>query len=394
MAASAVAWNACAVDSRGRAFVNGKPFLPVGVYHHNFSTREDLEIIAKSPFNCVMPYNSLFMRFKDSEKRGEDGVREVFDACDAKGLKLIFSIKDVYAGSHYAATKALGVEGEAAVVEKAVGLLKNHPALLAWYINDELPTTMLDRLTARRREVNRLDPFHPTWAVFCDFAEVPAYGPTCDVVGVDPYPVRDLKSRDIRSVRHSMEMCQRAVGAPAGLAVWAVPQIMNWGCYDAKAKKDRDYYNANFRDPSEHEMISMSLLCAIMGAKGFIYYSYSDLSGVISEAAKPDFDRRWPEVCRMAEVMVSLTPFLLSDSDGPEMTVTAEAGEVLAKAFMDNTGRVRVLVAGAGPGESRASINVATRMPLKSRYGKCVAMGDGRYRFQGTDICSDILESE
>ncbi|MCX6992469.1 MAG: carbohydrate binding domain-containing protein [Kiritimatiellaeota bacterium] len=381
--------NACLLDSRGRMIVNGKPFLPVGLYHGTL-TRKDVDIIAKSPFNCVMPYNSLSMGFKDSQKKGTEGIQEIMDFCQTKKLKIIFSIKDVYAETTYAPT-TLGVEGESAIVEKAVTSFKNHPALLAWYVNDELPTSMLDRLTARRREVNRLDPFHPTWAVFCDFNEVPAYGPTCDIVGVDPYPIRDANSHDMELVRLAMEMTKRAVGTTEGMATWAVPQIFNWGCYDKKAKEDRKAYESTCRDPTESEMISMSLLCAIMGAKGFIYYSYFDLKKKVSV---PDYGRRWPEVCRMGELMVSLAPFLLADSDGPAVTVNAESGKIMAKAFKDDKGSVRVLIAGIGPGDSKATLTVSSSVPLKSKFGKCVSLRNGQYRFQGADICSDILEGE
>ncbi len=67
---------------------------------------------------------------------------------------------------------------------------------------------------------------------------------------------------------------------------------------------------------------------------------------------------------------------------------------MLAKAFQDDRGRLRLLVAGVGPGESRATLSVASAVPLRSTYGKCVATGGGQYRFQGTDICADILASE
>ncbi len=386
--------NACVIDARGRAIVNGKPFLPVGLYHHRFSTREDLDRIAAGPFNCIMPYNSLSMCFADTQKPGVDDVREVLDACAAKGLKVIFSLKDVYAGITWPKLNALGVEGEAAVVEKAVTSFRDHPALLAWYINDELPTSMLDRLTARRREVNRLDPYHPTWAVFCDWLEVPVYGPTCDVFGVDPYPIRTGASRDMGVVQLAMEMCQRAVGTPDGMAVWAVPQLHNWGNYDAKAKTDRAYYEASFRDPTESEMTAMSLLFAIMGARGFVYYSYSDLSGHINPTAKPDFARRWADICRTGATIRELEPFLLADADGPAVTVDIETGKVMAKGFTDAQGRVCVLVAGIGPDASGAVLTVSSANPLRSVLGKSSALGESRYRFAGTDICADILLSE
>ena len=195
-------------------------------------------------------------------------------------------------------------------------------------------------------------------------------------------------------VQHAMEMTQRAVGTPEGVAVWAVPQIFNWGCYDKRAKNDRKLYLSTYRDPTEKEMVAMSLLYAIMGAKGFVYYSYSTIEGVSAKAALPDYDRRWPEVCRVGALMVSLAPFLLADSAGPAVTVNVESGKIMAKAFKDDKGNVRVLVAGIGPGASKATLTVSSSVPLKSKFGKCVSLGNSQYRFQGADICSDILEGE
>ncbi|MBT3292243.1 MAG: hypothetical protein HN380_33265 [Victivallales bacterium] len=96
----------------------------------------------------------------------------------------------------------------------------------------------------------------------------------------------------------------------------------------------------------------------------------------------------------MAKTMTDLAPFLLSDKDGPDVTVTAEEGSVLSKAYTDEKGRIRVLVTGIGPGPSQASLTVSTEAPLRSVYGACTRNQDGRYRFRGTDICSDILTSD
>jgi hypothetical protein len=51
-----------------------------------------------------------------------------------------------------------------------------------------------------------------------------------------------------------------------------------------------------------------------------------------------------------------------------------------------------VLVTGTGPGASEAEITVAGSANLKARYGKTESLGNGTYRFKGTDICSDVLE--
>lgn len=48
----------CVIDARGRAIVDGKPYMPLGLYTGEL-TRRDVKRIAESPFNCVMPYGSM-----------------------------------------------------------------------------------------------------------------------------------------------------------------------------------------------------------------------------------------------------------------------------------------------------------------------------------------------
>ncbi|MCX6968662.1 MAG: hypothetical protein NTV93_00720 [Verrucomicrobia bacterium] len=108
-----------------------------------------------------------------------------------------------------------------------------------------------------------------------------------------------------------------------------------------------------------------------------------------------------------------LEPFLLADKPAPELKLEVEKGEVVAREFRDTEGNVRILIAGVGPGESQALITTSAEPPLKSsgtfwsrflsflskpapqplqsRYGKCLPLGDNKYRFTGTGICSDIL---
>lgn len=86
-----------------------------------------------------------------------------------------------------------------------------------------------------------------------------------------------------------------------------------------------------------------------------------------------------------------MEPFLLADKPAPEVKVDTEKGEVVAREFRDAEGNVRIIIAGVGPGESSAVITTTAPVKLKSIYGKCVALGDNKYRFTGTGICSDIL---
>ena len=133
----------------------------------------------------------------------------------------------------------------------------------------------------------------------------------------------------------------------------------------------------------------MSLLMAIQGARGFVFYSYFDL---LKPAVLPDFDRRWKELCNVGTLLRELQPFLYSDETAPAVTVKTIQGTVNAAAYKTADGTVRVLVTGTGPGASEAEITVAGSANLKARYGKTESLGNGTYRFKGTDICSDVLE--
>jgi len=292
--------NACRLDEYGRAMVGGEPFLPVGLYCSGLK-REDIDRLAASPFNCVMPYESMALKFGGSSRIGVAAINEVLDACHAGNLKMIFSIKDVFAPGKDVLprvgnkTTFFGAEGEQAVVEKVVRSFKDHPALLAWYVNDELSVDVLPRLIARRKEVNSLDPEHPTWSVLYQFDELKYHGPTCDILGIDPYPIENDKSKDMRWVLRGLERAEHAVGTKTGMALWVVPQVFNWGAYRTK---DRKQLLKSFRNPTEIEMRAMALLCALKGAKGFIFYSYFDL---FRPHTLPDFEHRWPEICRVGD---------------------------------------------------------------------------------------------
>lgn len=380
--------NACRIDGKGRAWVSGKPFLPVGLYFGSIQ-RKDLANLGGTAFNCVMPYGSLTLKFKDSDKKGIAAAREVMDACHAQDIKVLFSVKDVFRTIKNHPKSWQGETGLDSIVTKAVQAFRDHPALLAWYICDELPAREADTLIARNQLVNRLDPHHPTWAVFYQFRDLPLYRNGFDVLGVDPYPISNEKSTSMEKVRVAMETSERAIGSPQGMPLWVVPQIFNWGVY--KARNDLAKYKADFRYPTELEMRSMALYMALRGAKGFVFYSYFDLS---RPPDKGQFERRWPEVCRMAKAISDLGPFLLADATAPTVTVTVAEGSVEAKAFRDDQGNVRVVIAGVGPGPSKADLFIPGHSGLASQFGNCTSLGEGRYRFEGTDICSDILGND
>jgi len=379
---------ACVIDKHGRALRNGRPYLPLGLYM-GMVERDEIAEIAESPFNCLMPYGSMFLKFQESALEGVAGIREVLDACHARDISIIFSMAGLYGDSQRTPGEFLGeatADGAAAV---AVRAFRDHPAVLAWYVNDEQPVECIPRLVARRQLVRSLDPGHPIYAVMCQAPELPLYTPIVDVYGIDPYPIVHPTCNHIRASRYTHDMAEKAVLTDDGMALWTVVQAHNIGAYDHKAMQDPAFYREEYRDPSFDEILALALLAVLRGAKGLLFYSYPDL-------AHPTFDagsrgRRWDNLRRAGQAVRDIESYLLADAEAPTLALHVIEGEVEARAFRDDQGRDCVVVVGIGPGASKAEITLPAGMGMVSKFARTVALGNGRYRFEGVDVCSDVL---
>ena len=131
------------IDEHHRLIVRGKPFFPIGMYCGRLNEK-DLKIFSDSRFNCMMPYGTP--------------TREEMDLADRHGIKVLYSIKDWYYGHHGCPKSIKSIEEEEPAVRKRVREMKDHPALLAWYLNDELPLRFMPQLDAHQRLVEEEDP--------------------------------------------------------------------------------------------------------------------------------------------------------------------------------------------------------------------------------------------
>jgi len=279
------------IDGHRRLIVDGKPFFPLGMYWSSVNASE-LATYAKGPFNCLMPYASP--------------NPQQMDACQACGLKVIYSIKDFYSGTHWAPAAMKTEADELAAIKSRVDLYRNHPALLAWYINDEMPLSLVDRLAGRQRLMEELDPDHPTWVVLYQYDEVRAYLSTFDVIGTDPYPIPD------KPAGTALEWTRTTRDQSYGTrAVWQVPQVFDWGAYRKGAEREKA------RAPTLEEMRSMAWQCVAAGANGLVFYSFFDLYKV---KERDSFETRWAEVCAMASEVKRYIPVMLSVEPVPAVT--------------------------------------------------------------------------
>ena len=408
---------ACVVDEQGRCLVNGKPFMPVGLYCYRLD-RKNIREIAQGSFNLVAPYSLLTCDMDsgaDPNKLGPEvkssnveTVRATLDECYRNGLKVSVPFPGAYWWCTENDTERFGASGYKAVIAKTVDSFKTHPAVLTWYIADE-PQPGMSKIKTGKNQVETLDTslflkgiykdvkardaWHPVWAVFLgSYVLIHDYRPfigIADIVAVDLYPIAAKDHHEMNAINLYCDQIENQFGARRGMPLWAVPQLLNLGYYQVKSREE---LLAKYRDPSGDEMLGMSLMFAVHGAKGFIFYSYHDL---FSGFAAPDFPRRWPEACRVAKTLNSLAPFIVSNADGPEVEAVFSRGIGSARGFADGRGKVCVLIsAGVTGGPQEATIKVKSSKALKSKYGRTTRSADGSYRFLGKDICYDVLEEK
>ena len=370
----------------GALLVNGKKFLPIGLFFNQMSPafatsghywrQEEFDNLKNSPFNCIMPYDAMHWKRRGSHLKGLAEIRSIMDELHSQGIKVIFSLKDI--GVHKGWDSLDGKNGSEEVTKYIVKSLRNHPALLAWYLNDEQPVNQF--YLEKRALVSQLDPWHPTWQCQFNPQELTAAISGTDICGLDPYPVQNADS-NMLPIKQLFDIVNKVFAGNS--PVWGCPQLFAHNNYT----KSIPYYL-----PTESQIRSMSLFMAILGSKGFIFYAYHDQLRPEMLARKDySFPKRWQEICRVAQQLKDLSGHLLSERKAPATSVRKKTGDVHAASFTDDSGNTATLIAAMGPGKSEAVIAVEGKTGLKSKYGKTTSLGGGKYLFRGEGIDSDVL---
>jgi len=289
------------VDAANTFHVDGAPFFPIGWY--GSVNTQHLAEIAGSPFNCLLAYGT------DTTPKSE--MVPFLDALQAKGLKLVYCLNDVYPTAEYFAHKTWeGIEGNDAIAAAVVKAYRDHPAIIAWYLNDEIPHKLVPQLTDYYARIKQADPSRADFIVLCNRSELPYFPDTTDIFGVDPYPI---PHDPITRVSSFVDAARAAVKDRQ--SVWLVPQAFAWYQYNSK-NPDRGHTPTpeelrSGRAPSYEEGRCMTYLGLIHGAKGLIYYCYYDLRVL------PQYAEMWGWMKSIASEVRELTPALVSAEASP-----------------------------------------------------------------------------
>ena len=111
-----------------------------------------VDAYATGPWNCCLSYTVPDLAY--------------LDYLSGKGLKVIHGLHN----------HELTPEGDAAC-RAAVLAHRDHPAVIGWYLFDEMPVSRIREMAARNRLVRESDPDHPTYAVFDKVASIRDYLP-------------------------------------------------------------------------------------------------------------------------------------------------------------------------------------------------------------------------
>ena len=285
------------VDADNNTMVDGQPFFPLGWF--NSTNNSYLDEIADSPFNCVLNYGANHVP--------KDRMFGYLDRARQKGLKVIYCLNDVYPTATYINSWE-GLAGNQTIADAVVDAYKEHPAVLAWHLNDELPAELEPRLEEYYHRVARADPNHPCCIVLCNMPEVKLFPATTDIMGVDPYPT---PKSPVALVSDQAEVAKSAVAFHK--PVWLVPQAFGWYQYTSE-NKDRGHTPSaaelkEGRAPTYEESRCMTYLALTHGAKGLIYYCYYDLRIL------PQYREMWDWLKSIAAEVKTLSPVLLSPDD-------------------------------------------------------------------------------
>jgi hypothetical protein len=234
---------------------------------------------------------------------GADNARRDLDKAQAAGVTLTVGIWLGHKGHGFRYNDAKMVGEQQAKAEQVVAQHKNHPALLAWGLGNEMEGDgedpmvwqAIEHLAAR---VKALDPDHPTMTVIAELGrdgikpkQIQKLCPSIDILGVNSYG--GLATLDTRL---------KAAG-------WNKPYIVTeWGPLGPWEVGKTDW-NASLEQTSTEKaaLYARNYERAIKGAKGRCVGSYAFLWGTKQEVTPTWFGVFEPETGDSLEAVEVLT---------------------------------------------------------------------------------------
>ncbi len=320
------------IDAQGRFVVRGRPVFVNGWYSDGDPGR--LRRLAEGGFNTVIDYGLT--------ARPIEATRAYLAEAERLGVMVIAAVHDVYPSATHRVE--LGPwKGNDQILAGVMGVLRASPAVVAYYVHDELLADKLAEMKGFSQRVRELDPTRPLVLVHETPALCGTFAATADVFGIDHYPVPKDGPGAFAPV---FDATRAALGPDRPL--WAVLQNFAWYQHrdaltpvvpgDQSSERARlplpAEWTAN-RPPTRDEARAMHYVALARGAQGLLWWCLYNLDFL------PDRAERWEDAVRLSAETNALAPYLLG-SDGPP--VAWSDPRVLARVKRLPDGR-RILIA-------------------------------------------------
>ena len=313
------------VTEDGMVLRDGKPYMPLGFFA-SFGRTRDIDRLRKAMPEWKAAGANMLMEYWMFN--WGDLVPEVMKTLEENGIQLMLNVTG---WCHR--QDLLDTEHRATVAKFA-----REPALFGYYLTDEAPMTLIPYVYSLRRMINETDPDHPTWE--CNLFDPPAYLRISDCYGADFYPIA-VGSKGLEQTDASM--AKWAACRPA--AAWLCPQCFNKANYRPHARDTKEAYDRSGVEPTEEGMLSVALLQASWGAKGFIFYMWDDLfRGPYPER----YEVRKQAMLRNIRRLKDLEPYIMGGRPIEVLKHADSRGRVRAVALESAEGGKKVLVIGLG----------------------------------------------
>lgn len=218
------------IDGEGRFLLNGTPYV-----QHSFG----LEFVSDpAVLDAVAAYGFKDVCIQIRETLSTEQLTAIFDRCAEVGLRII---------------PWLDGRMTREVFTEHITTLKDHPALLCWYVMDEPSGEAFTEADARIALAHELDPEHPAYVNYLGDKLTDQSG--------------DIYSTDVYPIPHSTPM--GAIGAVAHMSSAARPErkpVWMW-------LQGTGYAYWMDREPTPRELSCMVYGSLIAGARGIYYFA-------------------------------------------------------------------------------------------------------------------------
>ena len=313
-APSGVEWR---IDENGVLLRNGEPFLPVGWFDLTASAMKE----AAGPCNVTWLYIGPWQTVEDIRKR-LDGIGA------AGGYAVIYPTVNNRRPEEL--TVAPITVKEAELIRQRVRALKNHPALLAWYLADEpeYHRVLPESVAQLRALVSEEDPWHPTVVLNNAFGAIRQFSQGGDVSAPDPYPFFKKGGLSPAMDKVGAFIAEASASIRPGQTVWVVAQA-----YDT-----RDWGGKGERAPTFAESRNMVWQAVSAGARGVVWWDWNwvfpnTIDSVLGNAY-------------LARELAALKSYVLAPVEGG-LKITAPQKEMLRTALRSANGQKVLFAANA-----------------------------------------------